>query len=133
MASRKAAPKHKDTANQDDDREIINFNDLLDDPSLSRAPSFLDIHIEDGEELNTRPCEILDAMLRAWRSGLGALGAYTDLKYDFMQVFADNLAEEFSVEVAEYIDQYPDKYRVAVAQIVVAALFRERLLSMDDS
>ena len=133
MASRKAAPKHKDTANQDDGLEIINVRDLLKDPSLSRAPSFLDIHIEEGEALDTRPCEIRDAMICAWRSAQGARKAHPEVTKSFLQTFAWTLARDFAKEVAEYLDQFPDKYRIAVAQIVVEAFFRERLLSMLDS
>jgi len=133
MASRKAAPKHKDTANQDDGLEIINVRDLLKDPSLSRAPSFLDIHIEEGEALDTRPCEIRDAMICAWRSAQGARKAHPEVTKSFLQTFAWTLARDFAKEVAEYLDQFPDKYRIAVAQIVVEASFRERLLSMLDS
>jgi len=132
MASRQAAPQHKDTADQDDELEVISANDLLNDPSLDRAPS-LDIHIDDSDLLETRPGEILDDMICAWRSAQETREVHPDVTEYFLQDFAWRLARAFSTEVAEYLDHFPDKYRVAVAQIVVETFFRERLLSMLDS
>jgi len=133
MASRKAAPKHQeDTADQDDKVEVISANDLLNDPSLDRAPS-PDIDIDDSDLLETRPGELLDAMICAWRSAQEAREVHPDVTKYFLQDFAGTLARDFAKEVAEYLDQFPGKYRVAVAQIVVEAFFRERLLSMLDS
>jgi hypothetical protein len=132
MASRKAAPTHKDTADQDDEVEVIGANDLLNDPALGRAPS-AHIDIDDSELLETRPGEILADMICAWRSAQEAREVHPDVTKYFLQDFAWNLARDFSIDVAEYLDQFPDKYRVAVAQIVVEAFFRERLLSMLDS
>ena len=133
MASRKAAPKHKeDTADQDNKLEVISAHALLNDPSLDSAPS-PDIHIDDSDLLETRPCEIRDAMICAWRSAQEAREHYAEVGNDFLETLACNLARDFAKEVAEYLDQFPDKYRVAVAQIVVEGFFREQLLAMADS
>jgi hypothetical protein len=126
MASRKVAPKKKNT-----EEEMISVDKLRDDSSLSRT-SFRSICIEDPSELELRPYEILDAMLSAWEGVRDAHREWTDIDDHFLEAIACHLARIFSYEIVDDLEQYPDKYRSAVAQYVVEVLLRERLLSKED-